>query len=404
MGFLRRIADRLDPLKERRSADPSWAALQSSWGGAVTADGHVINPKIAESLAAYSACINAISGAVASFPIYLYKRSSTGRAVDDDHPIMRIIREGPNDWQSWPDFCEMLVAETLANGNGLAEIVPQISDRRLSLKIHPWRNVSVVLLKSGRLAYDVSDSNSLYGGMGAKRRLLDSEVFHLRDRSDDGLLGRSRLSRSAATIRAGLAQEEYGAHIYENQAAPSGLLSIKGEVSPENLERLIDQVEKRWAGVTSAGRVAVLTRDSTFQPLNITPENLEMLAARRFSVEEIARLFQVPPPIIGDYTHNTFTNSQSAGRWFGQFTLQPWVRKLEEGIRRSLLTTEERNFYDVEFDMTSLLRADPEARWQAHEIAVRNNILTANEVREIEGWNPRPEIDQMPSNTAEGIG
>ncbi|WP_375207862.1 phage portal protein [Hyphococcus sp.] len=307
--------------------------------------------------------------------------------------------EGPNPNQSFPEFVEMLVSETLAHGNGLAEIV---SDRRSgkisALKIIPWRQVTPVLLKSGRMVFDVTAVNSRYGGTGETRRLLDTEVLHLKDRSDDGFVGRSRLSRSGSSVRSGIAQEHYGANIYENQAAPSGMLSLKDGTTPENLKTLVEELDENWAGARNAGKIAIINGEVSFLPMNITPENLEMLAARRFTVEEIARLFQVPPPIIGDYTHNTFTNSQSAGRWFGQFTLMPWVRKLEEAFRRALFSEEERARYEIEFDMTALLRSDPEARWQAHEIAVRNDILTKNEVREIEGWNRRPELDAAPSN------
>lgn len=400
MGFLRRIANRLDPPPvETRDADPSWQSLAGLHGdlGAVIDGRALLTARVAESLAAYSACIAAISGALASFPVYVFKKQQSGRKADEHHPLAVLIAEGPNPYQSFPEFVEMLVAETLAHGNGLAEIV---SDRRSgkisALKIIPWRQVTPVLLQSGRLAFDVTSVNALYGGTGKTRRLLDTEVLHLKDRSDDGLIGRSRLSRSGSSVRSGIAQEHYGAHIYENQAAPSGMLSLKSGTTQENLENLINQLDEKWAGARNAGKLAVINGEVTFLPMNITPENLEMLAARRFTVEEIARLFQVPPPIIGDYTHNTFTNSQSAGRWFGQFTLMPWVRKLEEAFRRALFSEEERARYEIEFDMTALLRSDPEARWQAHEIAVRNDILTKNEVREIEGWNSRPELDATP--------
>ncbi|NOX95830.1 MAG: phage portal protein [Alphaproteobacteria bacterium] len=414
MGLIRRIAERIDPAPpakaeppvETRGADLSWQALAGTHGGfdAVIDGRAMMTPRIAENLAAYSACIAAIAGALASFPVYIYKRGGDGREIDNDHPVARLIREGPNAHQAFPDFLEMLVSETLAHGNGLVEIVSDRSGRIKALIIIPWRNVTPVLLKSGRLVYDVSDINSIYGGTGKMRRLLDSDVLHLRDRSDDGLIGRSRLSRCASPVRAGIAQESYGAHIYENQAAPGGILSIKDEVTEEEVTRLLTNLKEVWQGVRNAGEVALVTGSAVFTPLNITPENLEMISARRFTVEEIARIFQVPPPIIGDYTHNTFTNSQSAGRWFGQFTLMPWVRKLEETIRRSLFSESERATHEIEFDMTSLLRSDPEARWQAHEIAVKNNILTANEVREVEGWNSRPEMDGTPpGELAEGM-
>ena len=119
-----------------------------------------------------------------------------------------------------------------------------------------------------------------------------------------------------------------------------------------------------------------------------------MLASRRFTVEELCRLFQVPPPIVQDYTHNTFTNAAQASLWYAQLTLSPWVRKIEEEFRRSVLGAGSADL-SLEVDLSGLMRGDYEARWKAHEIAVRNQILDANEVREVEGWNPRPQQGQQ---------
>ncbi|WP_254434843.1 phage portal protein, partial [Magnetospirillum sp. UT-4] len=104
----------------------------------------------------------------------------------------RLVRRGPNPWQTWPDFIEWLVASTLLRGNGLAEIIHDSRGAVVELRPIPWDWVTVYLLPSGRLAYDVAEQAGLWGSTGRIRRLLQGEVIHLRDRSDDGLLGRSR--------------------------------------------------------------------------------------------------------------------------------------------------------------------------------------------------------------------
>lgn len=397
MGFLRKIADRFDPPREKRAADPSWAALAGAGADWATALGapprRAVRPELAESVATVIACIQAISSAMASLPAYVFRREEDGRAVDDAHALSRLIRDGANHRQSWPDFIEWIVAQALAHGNGLAEIVADRSGRIAELRPIPWPNITAVLLPNGRLAFDISDVESRYGGTGRVRRLLADEVLHLRDRSDDGILGRSRLSRCATPIRTALTQEAFGELLYENQAAPSGFLKVAGDADPDEIERLKHSVREAWSGVRRAGMIGVLAGGLDFTPISITPENLEMLAARRFSTEEIARLYQVPPPIVGIWDHSTFTNSETAGRWFAQFCLAPWIRKLEEAFRRDVFSAASRATHEIEFDMTGFLRGDAEARWKAHEIAVRNRILTANEVREVEGWNPRPELD-----------
>jgi HK97 family phage portal protein len=397
MGLLRRIADRFDPKTEQRARiEPSWAALAggaADWtalkGGAQPA----LTPRLAENAATVAACVSAIAQGIASLPAFVYRLTPEGREIDDAHPVARLIRRGANEHQSWPDFAEWLVASALLHGNALAEIVADRSGRVVELRPIPWPSVTVRLLAGGRLVYDVSDINALYGGTGRVRRLLDGEVIHLRDRTDDGLVGRSRLSRCAGAIRLGLTMGAFSETLYDNRATPSGVVSTELTLTPEQGAAVRDAIREGWRGVRNAGEVLMLTHGLKFSPITISPEDAELLAARRFSTEEIARLFQVPPPIVGIWDHSSFTNSETAGRWFAQFTLAPWIRKIEDAFRRAVFSGASAGDHVLEIDLSGFLRGDAEARWKAHEIAVRNRILTPNEIREVEGWNPRPGAD-----------
>jgi HK97 family phage portal protein len=121
----------------------------------------------------------------------------------------------------------------------------------------------------------------------------------------------------------------------------------------------------------------------------VSPEDAEVLASRRFSVEELCRIFGVPPPIVSDYTHNTFTNSAQASLWFASNTLAPWCRKIEAAFARSVFLPDEAEL-SVEIDLSGLMRGDYAARWAANVAAVGAGILTVDEVREAEGYNPLP--------------
>lgn len=401
MGLLRRIAERFDPPAEQRSRiEPSWSALAGGAADWMALKGGApmpLTPRLAENFATVSACVSAIAQGIASLPAYVFRRIETGREIDDAHPVARLIRAGPNAHQSWPEFVEWLIASSLLYGNALAEIVADRSGRVVEIRPHPWPTVTVLMLPSGRLAYDVSDLNAFYGGTGRVRRLLDGEVLHLRDRSDDGLIGRSRLSRCAGAVRLGLTMSAFSETLYDNRATPSGVVSTEMSLSPEQGASLRQGIADGWRGVRNAGEILVMSHGLKFTPLTISPEDAELLAARRFSTEEIARLFQVPPPIVGIWDHSSFTNSETAGRWFAQFTLSPWIRKIEEAFRRSVFSDASAATHELEIDLSGMLRGDPEARWKAHEIAVKNRILTANEIRESEGWNPRPELDAAPA-------
>lgn len=388
MGMLRRLADRLDPpppaTEARAAGDPIYAPVIGPDGYS----GGIVNTRNAESLSTVLACVNAISAGIASLPVWVYQRTDRGRDLDERHPMAALIRRGPNQWQSWPDFVEWLTASTLLRGNGLAEIVTDRRGAVVELIPIPWDSVGVQLLPSGRLVYDVTETRSIYGATGRPRRLLQDQVLHVRDRTDDGLIGRSRLQRAASVVGAALATQEFATSMWSNQVTPSGVVEADGKLGEESLKQLADHFRTAFAGPSNARKALVLDQGLKWKSISISPEDAELLASRRFTVEEIARLYAVPPPIIGDLSHGTFTNAETVGRWFAQQTLSHWIRKLEAEFGRSVFTTGSTAY--LEFDLAGLLRGDPETRWASHKIAVEAGILTRDEVREIEGWDPLP--------------
>ncbi len=396
MGMLRRIVDAIDPVETRSmvGADHLMPAM--------LAGTRPVNARLAENLSMVLAPVSAIATALSSLPVWVYRRTPAGRVADENHPIMRLVREGPNPHQSWPDFMEFIVASILLRGNGVSEIVADNGTGEIrELRAFPWSDVAIQLLGNGRLAYDVSDTNGLYyGAIGRTRRLLQDQVLHIRDRSDDGLIGRSRLSRCASVVSVALAVQEFSASLYENGINPSGALEVEGKLSPEALKQLAKNFREAFTGSHNAARTLVLDQAVKWKQISISPEDAEMLATRRFSGEELARLYQVPPPIVGDLTHGTFTNSETLIRFFAQSTLSSWCRKIEAAFMRSLLSESDRQTHEIEIDLSGLLRGDPETRWASHKIAVDARILTPNEIREEEGWNPRPGGDEFPAAAA----
>lgn len=375
--------------RETRESDPSWNHIEAAYPH--TAHPH---PRAAENLSTVLACISAISGSIASLPTYVYRWENQERRDDPAHPLARLIHRGPNPWQTWPDFVEWLLASTLLRGNGLAEVVTDSTGQVVELRPIPWDWVSVHILPTGRLAYDVSEVQAVYGGRGRVRRLLQDEVLHLRDRTDDGLLGRSRLHRAAKAVHGAMSMQDFSGAMFENGMNPSGGIKVPSKLDPDQREK-IRQGIKDFTGPTNAAKVLILEAGMEWQSISIDPEDAELLASRRFSVEELARIYAVPPPIIGDLTHGTFTNAETVGRWFAQQTLATWIRKLEAEFVRSVFSESSRMTHELEFDLSGFLRGDPETRWRSHEIAVKNGILSANEIREMEGWNPRPDGEAL---------
>lgn len=376
MGMIERIAGLAGFERRDDTPDPSWSAIAPGTGyhAGLSARG-------AENLSAVLACVNVVSEALAHIPALVYRREGTVRFEDAAHPLNRLVRGGVNERTTWPDFISHLVASALLTGNGLAEIHRAGNGRLTGLTYLPWGTVTVSELSSGKLAYDVGSGN------GRVRRLLEGEVIHLRDRTDDGMIGRSRLSRAAEAVEGVNLANRHARQFLNNGASPSGVLESLARIDPEQLARLREQFDSRFAGANNAGRALILEGGLTWKASQMSPEDAELLETRKFGTEEICRLYQVPPPLVQDYSHNTFTNSETAGRWFAMFCLASWARKIEAEFARSVFPTG--GPYELELALNGFLRGDPATRWNAHAIALANNVLDPDEVRQVEGWNPR---------------
>lgn len=374
----------------RRSAEPnSWQASAhpiTMAGVTGSLDGAVVSTVEAENLAVALACVNVISSNIAAFPVLVYRRRGAERVEVANHWLASLVRYGPNPDQVWGALIETAIASVELHGNALLEIGRNDGGEIVSLRFIPWAWVAMQLLPSGRVAFDVYEP-ALPAAGGRKRRLLADDVIHLKDRSDDGVIGRSRLSRARDVLRTATSQQTFARAFLDNGAQPSMAISHPGAMTPDQRKQLRDQFTSRHSGPGKAGTALILDGGLTAATMQVSPEDAELLNSRRFAVEEIARVYGVPPPMIGDLSHGTFTNSREAARWFGQFTLTPRVRRLEAELNRALFGYGSR--YEVEFDMSSLLRSDPETRWASHKIAIETGVLDTDEIREIEGYNPR---------------
>ena len=355
--------------------DDGWRAMDAGTGGA-------------DGLATVLACVSAISSTVASLPVYVYRVGPEGRTEQPGHPLARLVRHGPNRFQTWPDLIAWAVAEVLLQGNAVMEVVTDEVGRVAGLRPIPRRAISVGMTPSGRLHYDFTEP-AVGGAQGASRRLLEGEVVHLRDRSDDGILGVPRLRRAAGVAEGALLVDSYSKSLWRNMGLPSVVLRHEKTLSVDAAKRLKSNWLDHYGGARR-GTPAVLEEGLSVQALDqVSPEDAQLLAARRFTVEELARIFDVPPPMIGDLSHGSFTNSETMLRYFAQSTITAWCRKMEAGFAQALFTDAERETLAIDFDMSGLLRGDPETRWASHKVAIEAGVLTPDEVREIEGFNPR---------------
>ena len=332
-----------------------------------------------EGMAAAFACVDVISTAVAALPPVIEMVGPGGSAsVVEDHPLAGMLRR-PNAWQTWPDFVQWLVGETLWEGNGLAVLEPGGMMEPVR-----WSGVQPIS-RRGRPAFWAQKEvwPGDLAGSTARRRLYGGErVIHVKDRSDDGRLGVSRRARVTGSLELAYRTMRGSQAAYRNALMPSGALTFARRLTAEQRTAIRAQVQAQFGGDENAGMVMIMDDGSGWTPITMTPRDGELLGARQQSVPEICRVFEVPPPLVQDYTFNTFTNSTQAGVWFAQFTLAGWVTKIEAELTEKLLG----DGYQLRLDMSALLRGDVTERWAAYDKALEHGVLKAEKVAAMEGW------------------
>ncbi len=357
----------------------AYSAKSPSWQGSVLLRGANGLPGKAESLSTVYACVSAISETIASLPLILYKRTADdGRERASDRTLYSVLHDQPNALQTALEFREMMQAMVLLRGNAHAEII-RGNDGQVTGLIPILNNrIATLQLDNGRLAYDVTDTK------GKIRRLLQHEVFHLRHRSENGFVGVSPITASRETVQLGLAERDHGNSTFTNGTRLSGILKFPRMLSPDQRNRIADSWATQYAGGANAGRTAVLEEGVEFSTVSMSMEDAQWLEARQFSVEELARLFRVPPTIISDLRHGNYSNSVEMNRVFVVHTLRRHMTMWEQAISSSLLTPSSRQVYFAEHNVEGLLRGDSSNRADFYSKGIADGWLLIDEVRKYE--------------------
>ena len=186
-----------------------------------------------------------------------------------------------------------------------------------------------------------------------------------------------------------IACEEYGAKFFVNGAAPSGVLEHPGTIRDPS--RVRESWQSTFGGSANANKVAVLEEGMKYTPISISPNEAQFLETRKFQIDEIARIFRVPPHMVGDLEKSSFSNIEQQSLEFVKYTLDPWVARWEQAMVRALLTPEEKKTYFFKFNVDGLLRGDYQSRMNGYATARQNGWMSANDIRELENLDRIPE-------------
>ena len=361
-----------------------------------TASGKYVTERSAMQMTAVYCCVRILSEAVASLPLQFYRYTDDGgkeKAVE--HPLYFLLHDEPNPEMTSFIFRETLMTHLLLWGNAYSQIIRNGKGEVVALYPLMPDRMKVDRDEHGRLYYEytVYDSDDVDGRKGTNKvgrtvRLQPHDVLHIPGLGFDGLVGYSPIAMAKNAIGLAIATEEYGSKFFANGAAPSGVLEHPGTIKDPSKVR--ESWQATFGGSGNANKIAVLEEGMKYTPISISPEQAQFLETRKFQIDEIARIFRVPPHMIGDLEKSSFNNIEQQSLEFVKYTLDPWVSRWEQAMVRALLTPDEKKKYFFKFNVDGLLRGDYLSRMNGYATARQNGWMSANDIRELENLDRIP--------------
>ncbi|HGD5729113.1 TPA: phage portal protein [Streptococcus agalactiae] len=380
----------LDLLGRKRARDKpqnSYEGQDFSYLFGRTTSGENVDEFKAMQTTAVYACVRILAEAVASLPIHVYELTSNGKEKKIDHPLYFLLHDEPNPEMSSFVFRETIMSHLLIWGNAYVQIIRDKAGRVISLYPLLPDKMSVHRDDSGKLYYKYqrqTEENPNFKGKGTVL-LKQEDILHVPGLGFDGLIGYSPIAMAKNAIGMTLATENYGAAFFKNGANPGGVLEHPGIL--KDPKRVRDSWNAVYNGATNAHKVAVLEEGMKYTQVGIPPEEAQFLQTRKFQINEIARLYRIPPHMVGDLEKSSFSNIEQQSLEFVKYTLDPWVVRLEQAFKRSLFLPEEKKRYLIKFNVDGLLRGDYQSRMNGYAIARQNGWLSTNDIRELEDLN-----------------
>ena len=356
-----------------------------------TTSGKTVTERSSLQVSAVYACVRVLSEAVASLPLHLYREEGEGSKVKAaDHPLYFLLHDEPNEEMTAYTFWETLMTHLLLWGNAYVQIIRNGKGDVIALYPLMPNRMRVDRDEKGKIYYEYQWSRSTDAPTMKDTivRLTSKEVMQIPGLGFDGLVGYSPIAVAKNSIGLSMACEEYGSKFFSNGAAPSGVLEHPGVL--KDPEKVRDSWQAAFGGSQNAGKVAVLEEGMKYSPISINPQEAQFLDTRKFQIEEICRIFRVPPHMIGDLEHSNYSTLEEQSLEFVTYSLQPWLIRIA-AISRSLLKKEEKGNYFARFNVDGLLRGNYESRMQGYATGISNGFMSVNDVRRLENWDLIPE-------------
>ena len=340
-------------------------------------DANVFDTDKALTLTAVWCAIRLLAESVSSLPVSVYSKQANGDKLEDSKsPIYNLVKFKPNYYQNKITFFEFIMLSICTEGNSYVQIVRNNSGTPVQLICLSPSDVTVVI-----------NDNELFYQVDGGSVLDSSDVLHFKTITDDGVTGLSPIDQCAKALNWGVSLEEFGSTFFSNGAKPSSILQTDRALSDTALQRLKTSFNNNYGKLKNSNSTIVLEEGLTFKPISISPEQAQFLSSRQFSIEEVARIFNVPPHMLKDLSKSSFNNIEMQSQEFVTYTLMPYITRIEQEMNLKLFRTNELGKTFIEFNVNGLLRGDVKSRTEAYKTAITNGYMSINEVRQKENMN-----------------
>lgn len=356
------------------------AAIEFFREGRISTTGLQVSPAAAMRNPAVFRSVSLIAQTVGMLPLHLIDKTTKEKARD--HSLFSILHRKPNDWQSAYDFRMLMQMRVLVKGNAYAIIVRSPVTKKV-LRLIPINpdHVKPILRADWTMAYEYRPP-----GKGLVTYPA-GDILHLRGMSEDGISGMSLVSQAADAIGLALAAELAAARVFKNGSFINGTLNTAQKVSEPALLRLKETWRQFYAGADNAGMTPILEEGLEYKTIGLTSKDAQHNEVRGRQIEEIARVFGVPRPLLMVDDTSWGTGIEALGQFFVRYGLNPWFEAWQQAIERSLFTEADARDYEVKFNSGALTRGSLKDQGdyfaKASGAGGHRPWMTANEIRDV---------------------
>ena len=382
MGILDSITNIFSTNSEKRAS----SYVNPNWYFANSGSGAIVNKETALGFTPVFNAVKLLSESVSQIPVEICETLPDGDVIKrTDHPLTRILTQNPNPNQTKVSFFSKIMVDLCLDGNSYVYI--ERNGAGVPTNLYCLNTDDVTMTKNEMdIFYTVGDDNQMYAS---------NEILHFRTLSTDGYLGISPIAQCKTAIGWGIAVETYGNTFFKNGAKLSGVLSTDRQMSELAIERLKTSFQEQYAALNDANKTLILEEGLKFQQISISNEQAQFLASRDMAIQEVARVYNIPPHMLKDLSKSSFNNIEQQSTEFVRYSVQPYLANLESEMNLKLFKQSEQGKMFTNFDANGLLRGSPNDRADFYEKIVNIGAMTINEVREKENMNAVESGDEL---------